>query len=243
MAQRPGWSKPEIESAAEDRRIHSQVPVLVEVVRGVESFWVRGGARGANILGEGKLQGLVLFPLKPRQDLSWEKGRGDGRAKGCRLVCNTGAGPSAPLRVWGGGRGRLRRTSCIPGLPASIARSILSVRFLQLLLVKACQPAGLQALGQEAAGPGKPVWGYRRTCNHLCTSFLPAPCPHLSSCSSAPPQPAAPPALRLPGHRDLGGGVLPVRWVTLAEGLIAQHCLAVGMWSWACSSWFLLLFS
>lgn len=134
VAQRPGWSKPEIESAAEDRRIHSQVPVLVEVVRGVESFWVRGGARGANILGEGKLQGLVLFPLKPRQDLSWEKGRGDGRAKGCRLVCNTGTGPSAPLCVGGeagvASGGPAASPGFQPALPAPFSQFAFSSCFL-----------------------------------------------------------------------------------------------------------------
>lgn len=67
--------------------------------------------------------------------------------------------PSSPLCLEGLHTG----TSCIPGRAARICPHHSQVSFSPAASCEGLSDSGLEALGLEAAGPGKPVWGYHRT--------------------------------------------------------------------------------
>lgn len=82
-------------------------------------------------------------------------------------------GPSAAHCVW---RVSTQGPAASLGLQPEFAHTILKSPFSPAASCEGLSGSGLEALGLEAAGPGKPVWGYHRT-GELPVYILPSPVP------------------------------------------------------------------
>lgn len=113
-------------------------------------------------LREGKPR-VLFFPLKPPLDFSWGR-TGLVLGKCLSFGWHTGSSPVSRPRSSPAWQGSPSPDQLHPGLTARIAHSFLnSAPFFAAASCEGLSGSGLEAVGREAAGPGKPVWGYHRT--------------------------------------------------------------------------------